>query len=220
MRASLNDCWRRIGVAGDRQCPELNALGHCRNCSRYAELAVQMLDRPSPDGYIEQATESLAAGEEPEAHDTLATIVFRVGGEWLALPADVFEEASPLRPIRPLPQRSGSVLLGLVNVRGSLQLCVSLAALLGVDQAAAAEQSPTGAGPRLLVISRDGDRWAFAVDEVCGVHRVVPQSLMEVPTTAAKTPLAPAKAIFPWRQAHAGLLDDQRLFEALRRTVQ
>jgi chemotaxis-related protein WspD len=218
MRASLDDCWRRIGVAGNRQCPELSAAGHCRNCSRYADLAVQTLDRAPPEGHVQLATELLAGKEESEARDTLAVILFRLTDEWLALPAEVFEEVSPLRPIRPIPHRASGVLLGLVNVRGSLQLCVSMAALLGLEQAENAAQSPGGAGPRLLVIGREGHRWAFAVDEVCGIHRVAPQALLEVPATTAKIPSALAKAIFAWRQTHAGLLDDQRLFEALRRS--
>ncbi len=247
MRANLDDCWRRIGVAGDRQCPELPAVGHCRNCSRYADLAVQLLDREPPEGHLALATELLAGHETAEARDTLALIVFRLAEEWLALPAERFEEVSPLRPIRPIPHRASGVLLGLVNVRGSLQLCVSMAALLGIERAEQSEQSPGGASPRLLVIGREGQRWAFTVDEVCGIHRVAPQALLEVPATAAKlltqTPsvggprpkngeaahgsrggtkvaTALARAIFPWRETHAGLLDDQCLFEALRRSVQ
>jgi chemotaxis-related protein WspD len=220
MRASIDDCWRRIGVAGTRQCPELAAVGHCRNCSRYADLAVQLLDREPPAGHLEAATELLAGGEAAEARDTLALIVFRLGDEWLALPAERFEEVSPLRPIRPIPHRASGVLLGLVNVRGSLQLCVSLAALLGIERAEQAPQTPGGASPRLLVIGGEGQRWACGVDEVCGIHRVAPQALLEVPATAAKIPTALARAIFPWRETHAGLLDDQRLFEALRRSVQ
>ena len=32
-------CWRRIGVAGDRTCPELAQHVHCRNCPVYAGAA-------------------------------------------------------------------------------------------------------------------------------------------------------------------------------------
>jgi chemotaxis-related protein WspD len=203
-------------VAGDRQCPELPAVGHCRNCNRYAELAVQMLDRAPPEGHLERATELLAQPEQAEAGDTRAVIVFRLAGEWLALPAELFEEISPLRPIRRVPHRGGGVLQGLVNVRGTLQLCVSLAALLDLDLPKNADPAP---GARLVIIGREGHRWAFAVDEVCGIHRLAPQDLREVPTTAAKFPTALAKALFAWRQTHAGLLDDQRLLEALERRV-
>jgi chemotaxis-related protein WspD len=218
MRSSIDDCWRRIGVAGDRQCPELARVGHCRNCGRYAEIAAQTLDREPSEGHVEQATELLARKEEPEARDTLAVIVFRLAGECLALPTAVFEEVTSLRPVRPVPHRTSGVLLGLVNVRGSLHLCVSMARLLGIEEVERAE-TPRGSGSRLLVIGRDGNRWAFAADEVFGIHRVAPQDLADVPATAAKTVFVPAKAIFPWRQSHAGLLDDRRLFETLQRSV-
>ncbi len=26
------DCWNRIGVSGDRSCPELATVVHCHNC--------------------------------------------------------------------------------------------------------------------------------------------------------------------------------------------
>lgn len=215
----IDDCWRRIGVAGDRQCPELPAVGHCRNCRRYSEFASRMLDRAPPEGHIELVTELLAGSEEAEARNTLAVIVFRLAGEWLALPAETFEEVSSLRPIRPIPHRQSRVLRGLVNVRGSLQLCVSMAGLLGLPETDGDAPSAGGAGRRLVIIGREGQRWAFEVEEVCGIHRVPPEDLLAPPATAAKIPSALAKAILPWRKTHAGLLDDQRLFEALRRSV-
>ena len=30
--AHIDDCWNRIGVHGDKQCPLLERLVHCRNC--------------------------------------------------------------------------------------------------------------------------------------------------------------------------------------------
>ena len=217
MPVSIDHCWRRIGVAGDRQCPELARVGHCRNCSRFAEIAVRTLDRAPSRDCVEQATALLAREKDPEVRDTFAVIVFRLADEWLALPAPVFEEVTPLRPIRRIPHHTNGVLLGLVNVRGSLHLCVSMARLLGIAETEHAAQSRGGA--RLLVIGHDGCRWAFAADEVSGIHRVAPHELEDVPATAAKTAFVPAKAIFPWRQSHAGLLDDRRLFETLARSV-
>jgi len=220
MPVNIDDCWRRIGVGGDRSCPELGEMGHCRNCPRYSEAASRLLDRTPPEGHMEAAAELLAASVEPEDRGTLAVIVFRLAGEWLALPAGLFAGVSPLRPVCPIPHRTNNVLLGLVNVRGSLELCVSMAALVGVDVAADAAESPDTAGRHLLVIGRDDNRWAFAADEVCGIHRVAPRELLDVPTTAAKSVAATVKAVFAWLETHAGLLDDERLLENLRRSVQ
>jgi len=35
-------CWRRIGVSGDRSCPELAQHVHCRNCPVYAGAAQRL----------------------------------------------------------------------------------------------------------------------------------------------------------------------------------
>ena len=219
MQADFDDCWQQIGVAGNRKCPELSVVGHCHNCGCFSDIAVRMFDRAPPEGYVEQATEWLAGNETVEARDTLAVIVFRLAGQWLALPASIFEEVAPLRPICPIPHRANNILLGFVNVRGMLHLCVSMAAMLDIGPADGGENEPGGSEPRMLVISREGQRWAFAADEVCGIHPVAAAELLESPATAANLPVALAKANFAWREMHAGLLDEHRLFDALRRTV-
>src|ERR1700679_1678049 len=47
-----DDCWSRIGVSGDRTCPELNSHIHCRNCPVFATAARTFFDRPAPEGYL------------------------------------------------------------------------------------------------------------------------------------------------------------------------
>ena len=45
-------CWNRIGVRGDRSCPELVQYTHCNNCPVFAAEAVsrlqQLCHRPTP----------------------------------------------------------------------------------------------------------------------------------------------------------------------------
>ncbi len=36
---SVDDCWNRIGVRGDRSCPKLAEHIHCRNCPVHAAAA-------------------------------------------------------------------------------------------------------------------------------------------------------------------------------------
>ena len=38
------ECWREIGVSGDRSCPELEKHLHCRNCPTHAQIARKLLD--------------------------------------------------------------------------------------------------------------------------------------------------------------------------------
>ncbi|NOP35791.1 hypothetical protein, partial [Klebsiella pneumoniae] len=43
--ALIDDCWNRIGVHGNKQCPLLERHVHCRNCEVYAAAATRLLDR-------------------------------------------------------------------------------------------------------------------------------------------------------------------------------
>ena len=54
------DCWNRIGVTGDRSCPELNTFVHCRNCPVFAAAARAFFDRPAPEGYLAEWSRWLA----------------------------------------------------------------------------------------------------------------------------------------------------------------
>src|SRR5579883_797895 len=125
------DCWNRIGVWGDRSCPELAQVVHCRNCPVFAAAGRRFLDGPSPQGYLEEWTERLALPIEETATDVQSVLVFRLGDEWLALRVQVLVEVTTQRPIRRIPRRAG-LLAGLVNIRGELHLCVRLAQLLGI----------------------------------------------------------------------------------------
>src|SRR5471032_222368 len=53
----MNDCWNRIGVAGDQSCEKLTQFIHCRNCDVYASAAQGNLQRPVDAGYRRQWAE-------------------------------------------------------------------------------------------------------------------------------------------------------------------
>ena len=50
-RATITDCWNKIGVRGDSSCRELEEHVHCRNCPVHAAAAVALLDREMPGQY-------------------------------------------------------------------------------------------------------------------------------------------------------------------------
>jgi chemotaxis-related protein WspD len=207
------DCWNHIGVRGDRSCPELAAVVHCHNCPVFAAAGRRFLDAPSPDGYLEEWTARLARPDDEAAQDLQSVLVFRVGGEWLALPVAVLVEVTPVRPAHRVPFRGG-VLAGLVNVRGELYLAARLDQLLGLAGAG----SPSGdAGlPRLLVVRREAEAWVFLVDEVDRVHRFPADQLAGAPPTLARSAARFARGVFRCDGRAVGYLDDARLFEALR----
>jgi chemotaxis-related protein WspD len=214
------DCWNRIGVRGDRSCPELATVVHCHNCPVFAAAGRRFLDAPSPDGYLEEWTRRLAEPEAAEARDLESVLVFRVGGEWLALPVTTLVEVLPLRPVHRIPFRGG-LLAGLVNVRGELHLAVRLDRLLGVG-AAPDRNGEAGGGrgaARLLVVRRGAEAWVLPVEEVDGVHRFPAAELTGVPPTLARAAGRFTRGVFRCEGRPVGYLDDGRLFEALRAKV-
>jgi chemotaxis-related protein WspD len=228
--APMPECWRQIGVAGDRSCPELEAVIHCRNCPVLADAARTFFDRGPPQGYLEEWRAILEEPAETVAADTTSVLVFRLDSEWLALPTAVLVEVTPVRALHRLPHRSGGVLAGIVNIRGQLQLCVSLHGLVGLPggpvqpaHGSDDDQAIGGAAARLLLVERPGgeaaDRWVLGVDEVAGVHRVTAGMLRAVPSTVGHAGGRLSSALFEWQERTVALLDEARMFDALRERV-
>ena len=129
-------CWNRIGVRGDRSCPELLKFTHCNNCPVFAAAGRQVPRRARRrPGYLDEWTTRLAARDDTREGDESSVLVFRLGDEWLALPVAVLVEVTRPRPAHRIPHRGG-LLAGMANIRGELHLCVRLDLLLGVDAAA------------------------------------------------------------------------------------
>jgi chemotaxis-related protein WspD len=213
------DCWNKIGVRGDSSCRELKKHIHCRNCPIYTAAASVLLDRDLPPAYLDEWTQHFSRERRVEEHHTEAIVVFRIGDEWLGLPAAVFSEFVDKRAIHSLPHRRNGTLLGLTNVRGELLVCVSLAIALGIAKETKTKQQHAAYG-RLVVIRDQDSRIVFPVDEVHGIHRFHPGELTEVPATVAKATATHTKAMLPWQNRAIGCLDDQLLFYTLNRSLE
>jgi chemotaxis-related protein WspD len=153
------------------------------------------------------------------AEALLSVLVFRLGMTWLALPTHVCKEVAEKRAIHTLPHRRGSVLLGLVNIRGEIHLCISLSQILGLEHGhdSSATMHPR-AYQRLVVMERAGDRWVFLVDEIKGIHHFPPSALhVSVPVAAATSTLT--RGIIDWQDKGVSYLDSELLFAALNREI-
>jgi chemotaxis-related protein WspD len=223
------DCWDRIGgTASDRSCPGLEVHIHCRNCPLFASSARTFFDRPAPEGYLAEWTKWLAGSPAADAEtdegrddaeltaadrDRLSAMIFRLGPEWLAFRTTAVVEVTLPRPVHRIPHRSNDILIGLVNLRGQLQLSVSLHGLVGVgrpDEGAAARSR--------LVVLRDRERsetWVFAADEVLGVHRLARAHVLGVSSSLANPEVSFTQAILSWEGRSVSFLDEQRVFAAL-----
>jgi chemotaxis-related protein WspD len=216
--ADLSDCWNHIGVHGDRSCAELANVGHCHNCTVFAAAGRRFLDAPSPAGYLEEWTQRLAHPIDEVAADLSGVLIFRLHEEWLALPVGVLVEVTSLRPVHRIPHRGG-ILAGLVNIRGELHLAAHLDQVLGIRapvmpaEAGGGRHRPAG---RLLVVRREAERWVFRTDEVDQVYRLSPEELTRVPATVGRASAHLTQGVFRRDDRTVGLVDDERLFGALR----
>lgn len=185
-----------------------------------AQAAASLYERDLPEDYLDAWTALYAQPATlQEERASLAALVFRLGGEWLALPgAAVLEIAEP-RPVHSLPHRRNGILLGLVNLNGQLEPCLSLHALLGVAQDAAAGRESQRTYPRLLLAGGAGRTFVLPVDEVLGIHRYGPGALREPPATLSHAAARYSRGLLAAAQRTVGLLDEQRLFQALERAL-
>jgi chemotaxis-related protein WspD len=216
LKLAVDDCWNKIGIAGDRSCPELAEYVHCHNCPVFEAGARSFFERPAPEGYLEEWARVLDAPVPRVDHRTRQSLlVFRLRGEWLALPAQAVVEVTPPRPVHRIPHRSDEILVGMVNLRGRLQLQVSLHGLLGVDTR---DDDAKGDHPRLIVIHGEGSTWVFRAEEVVGVIDGARDGgrLCGLPATLANPAHSFSQAVFDWKGQSVGVLDPTRLFAALR----
>jgi chemotaxis-related protein WspD len=223
---TLDDCWNRIGVRGDRSCTELKRHIHCRNCPVFSMAARALLDVPAPAGFGQTATEHFARPTQAEpghvaGADMQSVIVFRLRAEWYAIRTAACLEIADLRPIHSLPHRRDVAVLGIVNVRGELLVCISLTVILGAtaQPEVTPAQSPRRAVPRLLVARAAAGAVAFPVDEVRGMERFRTRELKAVPATVAQAETTYTQALMPLGERTIGLLDEQRLFHTVERAL-
>jgi chemotaxis-related protein WspD len=211
-------CWQTIGVYGAGNCRELPKFIHCRNCPVYSHSALRLLDRPMPQDYRAEWTEHFAREQRLAPPVKTSAVLFRINAEWLALPTHAFQEVAERRRTHSLPHQRQGIVVGLVNIRGELLICVSLGRLLGLEKGSSIQTIRTSYD-RLLVANWEGTRLVFPVDEVHGTHKFEGSEVHEPPATVAKSRPSYTHGIFMWQQKPVGLLDPSLLFPALNRSL-
>jgi chemotaxis-related protein WspD len=214
----VHTCWNETGVYGNASCGDLKKFNHCRNCPVYSAAAVQLLDRPLLPEYRREWTERFCQPRQVTAPPKASGLVFRIHVEWLAMPTEALQEVAEHRPIHSLPHRRQGSVLGLVNIRGELLICVSLGHVLGLEQTPPAHTLRRACG-RLLVTNWDGHRLVLAADEVQGIHRFQLSGLQEPPATLVKSRHSYTQGLLTWQGRTVGFLDAERLFAALNRSL-
>lgn len=180
--------------------------------------ADKLLRRPAPEDYIREWEQYITGDQEADLPSTLIPVViFRVGGEYLALPTVAIGQITEMKPVHRIPHQRGRILKGLVNINGQLRLFVSLANLLELGDVFKGVEAHTNNS--LLMIEEEGEVWVFAVSEVCGLHHCDLARLKNVPVTVAKSAANYLKGVFSWSDRSVGLLEEELLFFSLRRSL-
>lgn len=214
----IQACWSEIGVYGNSTCLELPKFIHCRNCPVYSNAGVRLLNRPLPADYRREWTDHFTQRKKLAAQTNTSAVLFRLGAEWLALRTQILQEVAERRRVHSLPHRRHGIVLGLVNIRGELLICVSLGHFLGLENLPSRELLRTSHA-RLLVVNWEASRLVFPVDEIPGTHRFNLQELSAPPATVAKSNYCYTKGLIYWRDRGVGFLDASLLFPALNRSL-
>ena len=212
---TIDDCWNRIGIFGDKSCPKLPEHIHCRNCAVYSAAATRLLDRYS----FEQEPEE--HNTQPMAEQKVATrslVVFRLGGEWLGLNTVCLDEVARMQAIHSLPHQRSRALLGVANVRGALVACLSLVELLDLD-GNAAPAAGARIMPRMLIIAADGGPVVVPVDEVDGIHNIEQRVLNTASLSGEHASAKFTRGVLPYKARSLRWLDEEQLLSAITRSL-
>lgn len=218
----IDDCWNKTGVwrKTDQRCERLAQVIHCHNCPVYISAGRRLLDRPMPPEYLQELTSIISEEKKTERSDTKSAFVFRAGEEWLALAAELVEEVVDMGIIHTLPHISDHILRGVVNIRGKLEICVSIGGVLGIERLERQEY-PSGyvAPERLIVVKQEGRLIAFPVSEVMGIIRYHPDMVKDLPVTVSGSKAAYSLGIICFKGKDIGLLKDKPLFNTLTKDL-
>ena len=167
---------------------------------------------------MEEWTEIIAKGKESKAAKNIPIVIFRIAGETLALRSEICREIVNIRKIHKIPHRSNEVMLGVANIRGELQLCFSIKALIGdADPGKTANQVETDT--KMLVIQKNGKCWVFPVEQVIGVLRCDDDETQNIPVTVSKASGTFTRKVLLHEGCEIGLLDDELLLYALQTKI-
>lgn len=212
------DCWNKIGVSGNASCPELLKYIHCRNCPVYSAAGAELLNRELPPNYLREWTEHFAREKKRVVPGKLSAVIFRLGPKWFALPTRAFQEVAECRTIHSLPHRHEGLVLGLINFRGELLVCVSLTRLFGLETESI-RQRPCKVYDRLVITEWQGSLLTFPVHEVCGIHRYNPEELQEITDAVPEPHTNFSCGTLQWNGKRVDCLAEESLFAALNRSL-
>jgi chemotaxis-related protein WspD len=170
----------------------------------------RLLDRPSPDDYIEEWTTRIAMPKARQQAATDSIFIVRIAAEWFGLASRFVDELGGIGRIHRIPHRRSGTLLGVVNVRGQLVVCVSLLEALHLAHDSSSYKN--------LVVLKDGQlRLGIAVHEVFGIHRYPSGDIQRIASTQSERRYT--SGIVVANNTQVACLDTPSLLAALRKSL-
>ncbi len=215
----IDDCWNKIGVfhRGQKSCVRLGTLGHCLNCEQYASTGRLLLTRSLSDEYRLELSERFRQLASPATKSSKSAFIFRAGDEWLGVKSVLIKEVVDMGPIHSIPHKSSRIFRGIVNIRGRLELCVSIGGVLRIEPGAKRLGLPSP--ERLIVAAKAGQSIVFPVSEVMGPVPYNASALKPLPITVSGSKAVYTKGILDVNNQEVGMLDDAMLFRILARNL-
>ena len=217
IKLDIDDCWNQIGVwkKTGEVCPKLAEIRHCQHCDTFINAGLDMLDRDLADDYIAENTKIYALEKEQEDNTLISALFFRIAKEWYAIKTNLLKEIIEVTDIHSIPHQQHEKIMGLVNVRGEIELCIALNSMLSVDIESIEKNNQVNKQERMVVIHLDSGKYVFLVDELMGIFRINEREVKQTPTSIVHTKQQLISGIFDYEQKHIGLIDEKLLIKIL-----
>ena len=140
--------------------------------------------------------------------------IFRIGSEWYAIDVKILSEIRPIHEIHGLPHNTDPFLKGIINVHGSIVVCVSVGALLGKNELDKVDSNQRTS--RMIVTGIGSDKIAFPVTETTGSVRLNDEQLGETPAPNRLSSNTILKGMYRHKDRDIGIIDSHRLLESIK----
>ena len=176
----------------------------------------QLLARPILPASLAQNTSDLAQERAQSLREEDTILLFRIGGERFALPANSVLNVFPLTTVRKVPHRTRPPFRGLCCHEGAFLLTGMLHVVLDMDMDANADAKLR----RMIVIGSEDASWAFEVDVVDCIRKVDPSRFRNAPSTIPKNASSCTNCIIPMDDGDAVLLNPIAIQTIMEKAIQ
>jgi len=174
----VHDCWNKIGTRSPQgaNCERLKEVITCINCEVYIQAGRGLLHREVPDDYLEEWADVISSTETSKKSETQSVIIFKLQNRLFALPSRILDKVIIPAPVHTLPHNNSPYIVGVTNVQGELAVHLDLCRLL-MEEGCCVNTKDENRLPRYVVVELAGGLWAFEVEEVVGIERIIYEPL-------------------------------------------